>query len=836
MSRELANCEKCPFNGRSHVPGMGPDKADIVFVGDYPGPYEMFQGKPFSGQAGTMLRKCLEHVGLDPSKYYYTMAVLCNPPDKHKFKQADLDCCRERLIAEIKAREPKLVVLMGNKAVEAVTRTKMGISNIQGQTIFLEDLQCQVLYSYHPAAVFKAPKNFADLNATMAKIPQILNLNLSDKRDLTTKFQIVDNELVALKYIEALQKKSYIACDIETTGFNWMTCKFLCLALCWEEGKVIVLTRQMLESPLVRAALKKLFENRNIKFIWQNGKFDIKFIRHQLKIWARVDEDILLKHYCIDERKGTHDLETMSVKYLGASGYKSKFQSKLKFENGLSFTPDEFKELYEYCAQDTDYTFRLCFVFDPLLDAEGNSRKTYEYILIRASEVLCRAEMRGFLVDQVYLEKIRVEFELELEKLLTRLSDIVYEQGWNSEQYAAAMGAKTIPDAFNIASPKQLSFAVIHVLGLPKYKNGYGTDKKAMKFWLEKLGAPKEKAFDKDEEGYKAAVEAWVLESPINEFIHRLTTYRKKSKIYSTYIMGVKKALYPDGRVHPTFMLHGTETGRLACKEPNMQNPPRGPLIKNLFIVEEGWIIIQADYSQAELRVLAVESGDPTLRKVYFEDRDLHDEVAIQLYGPNFSKEDRVKVKAVNFGIPYGRSEYTIAEEYGMPLKDARDVIRKWFAQLPVAGDYVKEMRAYPKKHGGYTVETAFGRKRRFPLITEENANSVENEAINFPISSTASDCTLLSCVEIMLDHYIDERFDAHIINEVHDSIVVEVPLHNAYPVAMIMKQVMASLPGRELGTDVPFKADIEIGKCYGAVKKADLEELKALHEASKVV
>ena len=144
-------------------------------------------------------------------------------------------------------------------------------------------------------------------------------------------------------------------------------------------------------------------------------------------------------------------------------------------------------------------------------------------------------------------------------------------------------------------------------------------------------------------------------------------------------------------------------------------------------------------------------------------------------------------------------------------------------------------MRAYPKKNGGRTVETKFGRKRRFPLITAENSNSVENEAINFPISSTASDCTLLSCIELDRDKQIDEKYNAHMINEVHDSIVVEVPIENAYEVACIIRATMTSVPTRELQTDVPFKADVDKGYRYGSVKKADMDELREMSERAKL-
>lgn len=651
--RDVCKCEKCMCASGPYITGRGPDKARIVFVGDYPSIHEQFNNKAVSGPAAALMNKCLEYYEIDEAECYFTVAMSCGAPQKPKFKQADLANCRVRLIAEIKSREPEVVVLMGNTAIEAVMCTKLGVTSVIGTHIDSQELGCKVFYTYHPAAIMRAPKMFDDFSDSMKKLSKLLTQKVSTQTYQPTKKHVIENEDQAIKYCEFLMKQQLISCDIETTGFSFQRDQFLCIAFGWTTGKVVVLPRWLIISPLVRPYLIKLFECKTVKWLWQNGKFDCKFIRWQLKAMARVDEDTNLAHYCIDERQGTHDLETMSIKYLGASGYKTAFRNKLRFEDGLSFTDEQNEDLYQYCAEDVDNTFRLLPIFHKKMEEE-DTRKVYDRLLIPATEVFIRCELHGLYTDKAYLLGLEKEFVADINAMRSLLDEIIYNAGWDPAAYAAVMGAKKVPTEFKLSSPKQLSYALIHLLGLPKYKGAYGTDKKAVKYWLNWTQFPSAKAYeDRPPEDYQQAMKDWTEESTVNKFLDVFQRYRKKTKIYSTYVKGVLNLLGPDSRTHPSFKLAGTETGRLACTEPNMQNPPRGPLIKNAFVAPPGKILLQADYSQAELRVLAVLSGDPTLRKVYFEDRDLHDEVSVQLYGPGFTKEQRVKTKAVNFGIPW---------------------------------------------------------------------------------------------------------------------------------------------------------------------------------------
>lgn len=239
-----------------------------------------------------------------------------------------------------------------------------------------------------------------------------------------------------------------------------------------------------------------------------------------------------------------------------------------------------------------------------------------------------------------------------------------------------------------------------------------------------------------------------------------------------------------------------------------------------MFIPSEGNVLMEVDFSQAELRTLAYLSQDEFLKNVYINDKDLHDEVAIELYGEDFTKEQRVMAKTINFGLAYGRTAYSIAETFDMSTEEAQELLDRWFEQKPGAAKYIKETRQEP--HKGIIPKTVFGRKRRFGAIDKKNAWAIENEAINFPIQSTASDLTLLSAVR--LQPLLNGK--AMIVNLVHDSIVLDVPKENVAEIAKLTKSIMEETPQIYLDTEIPFKADVEIGDRWGSLKEVNVEEL----------
>jgi DNA polymerase-1 len=296
-----------------------------------------------------------------------------------------------------------------------------------------------------------------------------------------------------------------------------------------------------------------------------------------------------------------------------------------------------------------------------------------------------------------------------------------------------------------------------------------------------------------------------------------LLELRSATKTRGTYIDGTLKRVATDGRVHSFFTLYKTVTGRLSSRNPNLQNIPRESKIKQIFCAAPGNVLIEADYKGAELRVLAYLSGDKSLTQVFLDGRDPHVEVAIELYGKDFTDDQKIRAKAVNFGIAYGRTEFSLAREYGISLNEALAMIDKWAHMYPDAWEYL--LGCDEDARTGKVLVTPFGRKRRFGLITQEKINELENEARNFRVQNIASDLNLLSAMN-MEQGLLGWGFK--LVNLVHDSIVSEgnYDLDLIKHVSNHMKHIMSASPKKYLNTDIPFVADVKIGYTWGALTK----------------
>lgn len=606
---------------------------------------------------------------------------------------------------------------------------------------------------------------------------------------------VFDTVIECLQVIRFLSKQKILAVDIETRNTGYSHNKVLLIGFAYTNYASAVINCY---EPEVVQALKDLFKHEDITFVWQNGKFDTCRLKYLLGIDARVDEDTMLQHYAgINERRGTHGLKDLGALYLQApqwddelTAYKRKWclANKVKMADfQYDMIPKEI--LLPYLYRDTCATYQLYHLFKRLM--RPGSERVYK-MLIKASNVFKEIEYNGCLVDINYIYQLQDELDtliLEAEKHVKEISATL----WDPVEYMQDTGAKAFPGNFNIKSPKQL------------------------KWMLEKVTGDKLDKTDKE------MLDNLVDMYPEIPFIQAVCDLRKYNKYMDTYVQGILDVMDEDNRVRCTFNLHGTETGRLSCSSPNIQNIPRSKMIKNLFIAPPGYSLVQFDYSQAELRVLAWLSQDEYLRETYREGKDLHDAMALKIFGSDFTKEQRVAAKTVNFGIPYGRGPGSIRGKLHMTMGEATKLVRDWYTAAPGAKRFVDKMRKVPYNPEPYT--TVFGRQRHY-IVTMDNRNHVENEAVNFPVSSTASDLTLLSLCAIH-DQLIKEGIDARIVNTVHDSIIIEcVDDPKALKrVVEIGTSIMANTPKERLTTpvlDFPFKADAEIGYKWGGLQDAD--------------
>lgn len=766
------HCDGCPYREVSGAIGtQGDISAPIVIVGEAPGANEIRTGTPFVGAAGQLLDKLLTRSGIRRSDCYITNSMLCRPTESPPPRNA-IDACRGRLANELSAAPRTLIISLGASALKSITGNhNLKITQERGRV--LDTPYGSVVPTIHPAAVLRGYSDFPKLLKDI-KYAATLAAGSSPKNPGRTKHTVITEETLG-KAVNFLLRKRLLSADIETSGFNPFTDRILSLAVSWETNKVAIFPDTLMGTREVR----RLLTAQGPRWIWHNGKFDTSFLLGTMGLSGRVDEDTMLMHYALDENRGTHDLKQLAGDLLGAPDYKGALRPYLRRVSD-SFENVPRRVLYRYQAKDADYTLQIYHILMEQISKVPDLLRLYRELLIPASHFLQRVERRGMYVNREYLD--------DLEKTLTDrlgadhaaiLSEV--EPLWDPEAYARGTGAKTAPTEFNPGSPLQLRWVLSRNLrrSIPDTR------------------------------------EDTLNHLPQTPLIKAILEYRETAKALSTYVKGIRERLDKDNRVRSTYLIHGTTTGRLSSRGPNMQNIPRDKTIRNLFQAPPGRMLVEMDYSQIELRVLAYLSGDRFLRGVYMQGRDLHDEVATALFGPSFTKEQRIRAKFVNFGIAYGRGAGSIASEFGIDFQEASRMIKEWFRRAPEAARFINECRRAPNL--GKPMCTLFGRRRRFSLVTRENLNALQNEAVNFPMQSTASDITLTFAMRN--DRALRSNWNAAIVNLIHDSVLIEVPeKENVQEMVLWTANQMRKHPQELLETDLPFEVSISKGTRWGDV------------------
>lgn len=413
-------------------------------------------------------------------------------------------------------------------------------------------------------------------------------------------------------------------------------------------------------------------------------------------------------------------------------------------------------------------------LYDKLLEKLTPELKTlYDEIELPLASLLCDMEHRGFKVDKSALDTFGAQLEREIDE---------------SEQAIISLAG----EKFNINSPKQLGYILFDKLMLPHYrktKSGYSTDVSV----LEKL----------------------IDYHPIIELI---LEYRKDSKLKNTYCDGLGKQITENSRIHTTFKQSQTLTGRLSSAEPNLQNIPvrseKGKELRKFFVADEGNILIDADYSQIELRVLAHVSNDESLIDAFNHNEDIHTVTASQVFGvplESVTGEMRKRAKAVNFGIIYGIGDYSLSQDLKIPKKTAAEYIKNYLAKYRGVREYLDKTKQSARENG--YVETMFGRRRYIPELNASNKNVQafgERVAMNTPIQGAAAD--LIKIAMIRTDKMLAEAgLKARLILQIHDELIIEAPIEEAERAKEILREAMQGAAKLR----VPLQVDIGFGKSW---------------------
>ena len=578
------------------------------------------------------------------------------------------------------------------------------------------------------------------------------------------KYTAILDERTLEAWMKRLEKAELIAFDTETTSLDPMQAEIIGVSFAVQAGEAayIPLAHSYPGMPdqLGRAAvlkrLKPLLESPRHAKVGQNLKYDAHVLANHDIALAGIAHDTLLESYILDAGQNRHDLDTLARRHLEHENITYEAVAG-KGAKQIPFEAVDIETATDYAAEDADITLRLHQVLWPRLEAEKSLREVYESIEIPLLPVLMRIERHGVQIDVPLLKRVSHE-------LATRMHVL------EKQAHELAGGP------FNLASPKQLQEILFDKLGLPVVSK---TPK----------GQP-----STNEDVLEQLAEQHDLPRVILE-------HRGLAKLKSTYADKLPEAINPrTGRVHTMYQQAVASTGRLSSTDPNLQNIPirseEGRRIRQAFIAPAGQVILSADYSQIELRIMAHLSGDAGLLKAFAEGKDIHRATAAEVFGvplDGVTDLQRRAAKAINFGLIYGMSAFGLARQLSIPRAEAQAYVDLYFARYPGVRRYMDEAREKARELG-YT-ETLFGRRLQLPDIRTRDARrrqQAERVAINAPMQGTAADIIKRAMIDI--DAWLAESaFPARMIMQVHDELVFEVPANKAAELAGIIKERMAA-------------------------------------------
>jgi DNA polymerase-1 len=587
------------------------------------------------------------------------------------------------------------------------------------------------------------------------------------------------------EWVAQAREQGYVAVDTETSDLDANLADLVGFSLSVEVGKACYVPLQHRdESDLFGGGLVKgqipvtdaldvirpMLEDESVLKIGQNLKYDwVVFKRHNIDV--RPIDDTMLLSYVLDAGKGSHGMDELSRRHLGHSPISFSDVAGTG-RNKVTFDKVEISKATAYAAEDADVTLRLWQLLKPRLASERRAT-VYETLERPLVDVIARMEMRGILVDRQILSRLSGDFA----QTLARLEDEIHEMA----------GEK-----FALGSPKQIGDILFGKMGLP------GAKKTPSGQW---------------------ATPATLLDELAqagHELPEKILEWRQLSKLKSTYTDTLQDHMHPETkRVHTSFSLAATTTGRLSSSDPNLQNIPirteAGRKIRKAFIAPEGHKIISADYSQIELRLLAHIADIPQLQEAFANGVDIHAATASAMFGvplDQMTSDLRRQAKTINFGIIYGISAFGLATRLGIGNAEASTFIKQYFERFPGIRTYIDETKRFCKDKGYVT--TLFGRVCHYPQIKSSNPSEragVERQAINAPIQGTAADIIRRAMIR-MEDTLKAERLSARMLLQVHDELVFEAPDDEIEATLPVISRVMTEAPFPAVSLKVPLAVE----------------------------
>ena len=595
-------------------------------------------------------------------------------------------------------------------------------------------------------------------------------------------YYLIKTESEIDKWLQEAEENGEIVIDTETTSINPHLAGLVGVSLSTKIGSACYIPighkkGQCFNQEKIIKKLKPILEDKSIKKIGQNIKFDFIVLKHR-GIEMNSMEDTMLMSYVLDAGKNRHNMDTLSEIHLNHKtiAFKDIVGSGKK---EINFSEVEISKAMLYAAEDADITYRLYKIFLKNLKLEKliNIYELFEKPLI---EILANMEINGIKVNSDFLENLSIKFDKKIKNLEREIYKLANKE-------------------FNIASPKQLGEIIYNDLKIAVLKR------------------TKKGSF---------ATSASVLEDLTfkgHKFPKLILDWRQVSKLKNTYSDSLREHINPKtNRVHSSFLLAATTTGRLASSDPNLQNIPikseDGKEIRKAFVADKGFTLISADYNQIEMRILADLADVKELKKAFKKNEDIHSLTASQVFNVDINKVDqntRRKAKAINFGIIYGISQYGLAKQIMVSNVEAESFLNSYFLKFPEIKDYMEKTIKFCRKTG--YVNNIFGRRSYISGINDKNyniRNFQERAAINAPIQGSAAEIMRLAMIR--LNKKI-KNIKIKMLLQIHDELIFEVPNNDVKNLCEIIKEEMISVKDSDLHSfSTPLTVDINTGDNWG--------------------
>jgi DNA polymerase I len=619
----------------------------------------------------------------------------------------------------------------------------------------------------------------------LAETSTVTTLKKKQQNINKKNYHLITNEREIDEWINEAEEEGELVIDTETNSLDAHQADLVGISLSTKIGKACYIPighkfKGCLKKEVVIKKLKPLLEDESVKKIGQNIKFDF-IILFKEGISMNSMEDTMLMSYVLDAGKNRHNMDTLSEIHLQHKTISFK-EIVGTGKKEINFSDVKLDKAMEYAAEDADITYRLYKIFSKNLKLEKliNIYEIFEKPLIK---ILAFMEIEGIKIDNNFLKILSEKFEKKINKLEKEVFKISKKE-------------------FNIASPKQLGEIIYNDLKIAVIK--------------------------KTRKG-SFATNASVLEDLAfkgHKFPQLILDWRQVSKLKNTYSDALPQHINPSTkRVHTSFLLAATTTGRLASSDPNLQNIPikseDGKDIRKAFIAKKDFTLISADYNQIEMRILADLADVKELKKAFKNNEDIHSLTASQVFNVDIKKvsqDMRRKAKAINFGIIYGISQYGLAKQINVSNHEANEFLNAYFLKFPEIKIYMDNTINFCRKSG--YVNNIFGRRSHFSGINDKNfnvRNFQERAAINAPIQGSASEIMRLAMIRINEKFAILKNNESKILLQIHDELIFEVPENKVKTITKIIQEEMTSVTQSDLHSfSTPLTVDINIGNNWG--------------------